>query len=126
MFTLFCLKLCGCFGIRKKRRKPGTNMKEVFQSGALESFKLKKAVRFKQDENTLVKNALLRNRTGYKDDIKQDPSSALSHEPKGVQGVKPIVVLVEGIQCRSQLKCNARPVGICEPRVHCCSGAMQA
>lgn len=115
MFTLFCLKLCGCFGISKKRRKPGTNMREVFESGALLSFNFKKTVRFKQDEDTFMKNAILCKQTETKDDVKQDPSSAPSHEPKVIQGVKPNVVLVEGIKCRSQLKCKARPGGYVSP-----------
>ena len=35
MFSLLPLSLCGCFGSRKRRNKPGTNMKEVHQSGSL-------------------------------------------------------------------------------------------
>lgn len=76
-------------------------MKGVFQSVSLSSFKLKKVVRFKQDEDALMKNAMLRNQTESKDDVKQDPSSAPSHEPKVIQGLKSNIVLVEGFKCRS-------------------------
>lgn len=51
MLTLSALELCSCFGVRKKRKKPGTNMKEVLQSGSLAAFKIRKAVRFKQEED---------------------------------------------------------------------------
>lgn len=79
-------------------------MKEVLQSGSLAPFKLQKVVRFKQDEN-----ANLRHQTGSNEDVKRDDSLAPSYKPKVVEGVKPNVVLVEGIKCRSQLKCKARP-----------------
>lgn len=107
MFTLFFLKLCPCFGVGKKRKKPGTNMKEVFQSGSLASFKIKKAVRFKQDEDILKTN----HQTGSNEDVKEDNSAAPSHKPKVVQGVKPNIVPVERIKCRSQLKCKDKPGG---------------
>lgn len=84
-------------------------MKEVLRSGSLAPFKLKKVVRFKQDEDRLMKNASLRLQTGSNEDVKQDDSLAPSYKPKVVEGVKPNVVLVEGIKCRSQLKCKARP-----------------
>lgn len=85
-------------------------MKEVFHSGAFASFKLKKVVRFKQEEDRLLKNAKLHHRTGSNGDVKQDNSPPpYGYKPKVVQGVKPSIVLVEGIKCRSQLKCNARP-----------------
>lgn len=115
MFALFPLKLCGCFGVRKKRRKPGNNMKEVFQSGSLASFELKKVLRFKQDKDVVKKNTKLHRQTGSDEDVKQDNSSAPSHKPKVIQGVKPAIVLVEEIKCRSQLKCEARPGGYVGP-----------
>lgn len=91
-------------------------MKDVFEAGSLASFKIKKAVRFKQDEEIIVKNAKLQHQTGTNEDVKQDDSSAAhSHKPKVVQGVKPNIVLVEGIKCRSQLKCKARPGGYVGP-----------
>lgn len=115
MFSLFSLKLCGCFGVRKKRRKPGTNLKEVYQSGSLASFKTKKTVRFKPQEERLTKDAKAHHQTGSDEDVKQDPSSAPSQKPNVIQGVKPNIVLVEGIKCRSQLKCKARPGGYVGP-----------
>lgn len=84
-------------------------MKEVFQSGSLASFKIKNAVRFKQDEDILKTNATLHHQTGSNEDAEEDDSSAPSHKPKVVQGVKPNTVLVEGTKCRSQLKCKGRP-----------------
>lgn len=111
MFALFALKLCSCFGVRKKRKKPSTNMKEVFQSGSLASLRIKKTVRFKEDEDSLWPNATPLYQTN--EDVKEDDSSAPSHKPKVVQGVAPDAVLVEGIKCRSQLKCEDRPGG-CE------------
>lgn len=92
-------------------------MKEVFESGSLASFKIKKNVRFKQhDDIIILKNAKLQHQTGTNEDVKQDDSSAApSHKPKVVQGVKPNIVLVEGIKCRSQLKCRGRPGGYVGP-----------
>lgn len=126
MFTLFSLKLCGCFGARKQRKRPGTNMKELLQSGSLASFKIKKAVRFKPEVDILTENATLQHQTGSNEDVKQDDSSAPSHKPKVVQGVKPNVVLVEGIKCRSQLKCKARPGGYVGPGCSIALGGTQA
>lgn len=51
MLTIFALQLCSCFGVPRRRKKPGTNMREVFQSGSLAAFKIRKAVRFKQEED---------------------------------------------------------------------------
>lgn len=124
MFALFSLKLCACFGVRKKRRKPGTNMKEVFQSGSLASLKRKKTVRFKEDGDGLGKDAKLLHQSGSND--KQDNSPAPSYKPKVVQGVKPDIVLVEGIKCRSQLKCKARPGGYAGPGCSIALGGTQA
>lgn len=107
MFTLFSLKLCSCFGVGRKRKKPGTNMKEVFKSGSLASFKIKKVVRFKQDEDILQSN----HQTGSDEDVKEGNSTAPSHKPKVIRGVKSNIVLVEGIKCRSQLKCKDKPGG---------------
>lgn len=117
MFTLLSLKLCGCFGVRKKKRKPATSMKVAYQSGPHSSVKIKKKkkVTFKQDEDILKKKAKLHHRAGSNEDVKHDDSSTSSHELKVVQGVKPNAVLVEGIKCRSQLKCKARPGGYVGP-----------
>lgn len=111
MFALFPF---GCFGVHKKRKKPGNNMKEVFESGSLEPFKPREEVELRQDEVTPLNNA-----TGSNEDVKQnEPSSACSEKPEDVQEVKTGTVLVEGIKCRSQLKCKARPGGYVGPR--CC------
>lgn len=59
-------------------------------------------------------------------DIKQENSSPPSTEPATDQEVKPNIVLVEGIKCRSQIKCRAWPGGIYGLRVLYCSGGMQA
>lgn len=56
MLNLYALQLCSCFRVRKKRKKPGTNMREVFQSGSLAAFKIRKAVRFQQEEDQLQRN----------------------------------------------------------------------
>lgn len=90
-------------------------MKKVFQSLSLASLKIMKAVRFKQDGDILPKNDKLPHQTGSNEDVKQDSASAPSYEPKVLQGVKPNIVLVEGIKCRSQLKCKARPGGYVGP-----------
>lgn len=100
MFTVLSLKLCGCFGVRKKKRKLGTS-----QAGPHTSVMTKKKVTFKQDEDILKKKAKLHwiHRAGSSEDVKHDDSSTSSHEPKVVRGVKPDAVLVDGIKCRSQL-----------------------
>lgn len=82
-------------------------MKEVLKSGSLASFKIKKVVRFKQDEDILQSNY----QTGADEDVKEGNSTAPSHKPKVIRGVKPNVVLVEGVKCRSQLKCKDKPGG---------------
>lgn len=70
-------------------------MKEVFQSGSLAAFKIKKAVRFKQDVDELeMTRSTLDHLTGSNG----DNCSALCHKPEDVQWVKPIIV--EGIKCR--------------------------
>lgn len=118
MFSLFPFNLFGCFGGHRKKKRPGTNFKVIYQSGLLEPFKeRKKAVRFKEEEEVPAKDEPEHHQTESHEDVKQDPSSAPSQKPDDVQGVKPNIVLVEGIKCRSQLKCKARPGGICEPRV---------
>lgn len=98
-------------------------MKEVFQAGSLASFRIKKAVRFRQEEDVLTKNAKLHHQTGSNEDVKQDSSSAPSHKAKVVQGVKPNIVLVEGIKCRSQ--CKARPGGSVGPGCSVAHGGAQ-
>lgn len=95
METLLSLTLCSCFGVRKKRKKPGTNMKEVVESGALAAFKIKKSVRFRQDEG-------VRTRAG-------------GHGPSAAR-VEPNRVLKKGIKCRSRLKGKDGPGGPVDPR----------
>lgn len=111
MLSLFSLKLFSCFGVSKKRKRPGTNMKEVFQSGSLAPFKIKKAVRFKQDEDVAKTNVTDHLQPESIEGAKEDASSAPSHKPKVIQGVNPDTVLVDGTKCRSQLKCKGRPGG---------------
>lgn len=125
MLRLLTLKLCGCFGIRKQKRKPGSSMKVV--SGSLLAFKRKKFVRFEQNGDTLVKNASWWNRSASEGDVEQDPSSAPCREPRSVWEVEAYVVLVVGLKCRSGLRGDAGPgvyaspgctvaVGPCERR----------
>lgn len=114
MFRLFPLNLFGCFGGRKKRKRPGTNFKKIYQSGLLEPFKeRKKMVTFQQEEETPAKDAQEHHQTQSHQDVKQESSSSAPSQERhnDVQGVKPNIVLVEGIKCRSQLKCKARPGG---------------
>lgn len=110
MYSLLSLKLCSCFGVRKKRKKPGTNMKEVVESGSLAAFKIKKSVRFRQDGDVPKRvnpTPGLRPRAGG--GVAQDTLD-LGHKPSSTQ-VESSRVLQGGIKCRSRLKCKDRPVG---------------
>lgn len=78
-----------------------------------------------KEKDELLKDADL-HPTESDGDIKKEDSSAPSTEPATVQEVKPNIVLVEGIKCRSQIKCRARLGGIYGLRVLYCSGGMQA
>lgn len=51
MLTIFALQLCPCFGVDRKKKKPGTNMREVFQAGSLATFTIRKNVTFKPEED---------------------------------------------------------------------------
>lgn len=75
-------------------------MKEVFQSGSLAAFKIKKAVRFNQDVDELeTTSSTLDHQTGSNGDADEDDCSALCGKLKDIQRVKPIIV--EEIKCRS-------------------------
>lgn len=117
MYSLFSLKLCSCFRVRKKRKKPGTNMREVVESGSLAAFKIKKSVRFRQDDGVseaVSPMANLQTETGG--EVGED-TLALGHQPSITQ-VEPNRVLEEGIKCRSWLKCKDRPRGRMD--LQCC------
>lgn len=115
MYSLLSLKLCSCFGVRKKRKKPGTNMREVVESGSLAAFKIKKSVRFRQD-NGVSKAASPDLQTGASGQVTEDPL-AWGHQPSITQ-LEPNRVLEERIKCRSWLKCKDRPGGRMDRR--CC------
>lgn len=117
MYSLLSLKLCSCFGVRKKRKKPGTNMREVVESGSLAAFKIKKSVRFRQDCGVSEAVSPLADLlTGASGEVTED-TLASGHQPSVTQ-VEPNRVLKEGIKCRSWLKCKDRPGGRMDPR--CC------
>lgn len=118
MYSLLSLKLCSCFGVRKKRKKPGTNMKEVVESGSLAAFKIKKSVRFRQDGDAPRRGNPtpgLRPRAGGGGVAKD--TLDLGHKPSSTQ-VESNRVLQGGIKCRSGLKCKDGPVGGVDPG--CC------
>lgn len=105
-------------------------MKAAPDPGSLAPFKSGKRVRFKLEEDEPTESAEARAETGSNDDVKQDDSTAPSDDASVVQGVKPNVVLVEGIKCRSLIKCKASPgggagAGVYVPRVLCCSQGTQ-
>jgi len=83
-------------------------MKVVHQSASLSNSKKRRDFRE-------AKNSKLLHKTGSNEDVKRDKSPAAGYKPKVVQGVKTNVVLVEGIKCRSQLKCKAMPEGCASP-----------
>lgn len=112
MSSFFPLNLCGCFGLHRKRRKTVTIMDEVIEPASLTSFDVKNTL---QEEALLLKTAMPPDQTESNEDVKHACSSAPRQDPKVVQGVKPHIVLVEGIKCRSQLKCGARPGGYVGP-----------
>lgn len=117
MYSLFSLKLCSCFGFCKKRKKPGTNMREVVESGSLAAFKIKKSVRFRQDGGVSEAVSPLADlQTGADGGVTED-TLATGHQLSVAQ-VEPNRVLQEGIKCRSWLKCNDRPRERVDPR--CC------
>lgn len=117
MYSLLSLKLCSCFGVRKKRKKPGTNMREVVESGSLAAFKIKKSVRFRLGKGVSKAECPLADlQAGASREVTEDPL-ALGHQPSTTQ-VEPNRVLEERIKCRSWLKRKDRPGGRVDPR--CC------
>lgn len=114
MYSLLSLKLCSCFGVRKKRKKPGTNMKEVVESGSLAAFKIKKSVRFRHDNDVPKRvNPTAGFRPGASGEVAGDTLD-LGHKP-GITQVESSRVRQEGIKCRSRLKCKDGPVGRMDP-----------
>lgn len=114
MYSLLSLKLCSCFGVRKKRKKPGTNMKEVVESGSLAAFKIKKSVRFRQDGDVAKRGNPtpgLRPRAGG--GVARDALD-LGHKPSRTQA-ESNRVLQGGIKCRSRLKREDGSVGRVDP-----------
>lgn len=70
------------------RKKTVSNMSEVLETSSLSSLEIVKA------EDVLLENIMLDHETGFNEDV-----------------VNLNIVLVEGIKCRSQLKCEGRPGG---------------
>lgn len=85
-------------------------MKEVVESGSLAAFKIKKSVRFRQDDDAPK-------RANATAGASREDTLALGHKPSIAQ-VESNRVLEEGFKCRSRLKCKDGPVGRTDPR--CC------
>lgn len=89
-------------------------MKEVVESGSLAAFKIKKSVRFRQDDDAPKRaNATPGRRPG----ASREDTLALGHKPSIAQ-VESNRVLEEGFKCRSRLKCKDGPGGRTDPG--CC------
>lgn len=123
MYSLLSLKLCSCFGVRKKRKKPGTNMREVAESGSLAAFRIKKSVRFRPDVSEAASPRAHRE-TRASGGVTED-ALARGHRPS-VTRAEPNRVLEEGIKCRSWLKCKDGPGGRMDPAALCGSGGAEA
>lgn len=87
-------------------------MREVVESGSLAAFKIKKSVRFRQDDVSPLADL----QAGASVEVTEDPL-AQGHQPSVTQ-VEPNRILEEGIKCRSWLKCKDRPGRRVDPR--CC------
>lgn len=92
-------------------------MREVVESGSLAAFKIKRSVRFRQDDNVSeARSPLADLQTRASEEVTED-TLASCHQPSITQ-VEPNRVLQEGFKCRSWLKCKDRPGGRMDPR--CC------
>lgn len=82
-------------------------MKEVVESGSLAAFKIKKSVRFRQEDD-------LNPTPGRRPGASREDALALGNKPS-IGQVESNRVLKEGIKCRSRLKCKDGPVGRTDP-----------